>query len=99
MCLTALINLKKAICCAGSSATTTSGCNCTHWTKHLAIFLRCVGLSKEMAQRSLSSLQLKLTNIVALAITCQLAEVAATGLMVRATLAAIRSLRAPPSSV
>ncbi|MEZ5913347.1 MAG: transposase [Paracoccaceae bacterium] len=53
--------------------------------------------------RSLTSLQLKLIKIGARvvrharAITFQLAEVAVTGPMVRAVLAAIRRLRTPPS--
>jgi len=57
-----------------------------------------------MADWSLSSLQLKLIKIGARvvrharAITFQLAEVAVTGPMVRAIFAAIRRLRAPPSS-
>ena len=61
------------------------------------------GLPEEMAQWSLTSLQLKLIKIGARvvrharAITFQLAEVAVTGPMVRAILAAIRRLRAPPS--
>ena len=56
-----------------------------------------------MADWSLTSLQLKLIKIGARvvrharAITFQLAEVAVTGPMVRAILAAIRRLRAPPS--
>jgi hypothetical protein len=56
-----------------------------------------------MADWSLSSLQFKLIKIGARvvrharAITFQLAEVAVTGPMVRAILAAIRRLRAPPS--
>ena len=55
-----------------------------------------------MANWSLTSLQLKLIKIGARvvrharAITFQLAEVAVTGPMVRAILAAIRRLRAPP---
>ena len=70
-------------CHAGSSATTRCGYNCTPW--------------------SLTSLQLKLIKIGARvvrharAITFQLAEVAVTGPMVRAILATIRRLRAPPS--
>ena len=56
-----------------------------------------------MANWSLTSLQLNLTKIEARvvhharAITFQLAKVAVTGPMVRAILAAIRRLRAPPS--
>jgi len=55
-----------------------------------------------VADWSLTSLQLKLIKIGARvirhagAITFQLAEVAVTGLMVRAILAAIHRLRAPP---
>jgi hypothetical protein len=55
-----------------------------------------------MADWSLTGLQLKLIKIGARvvrharAITFQLAEVAVTGPMVRAILAAIRRLRAPP---
>jgi len=69
---------------------------------NLATFLRCIKLPEEMAQWSLTSLQLKLIKIGARiirharAITFQLAEVAVTGPMVRAILAAIRRLRAPP---
>jgi hypothetical protein len=68
----------------------------------LASFLCCIELPEEMAQWSLTSLQLKLIKIGARvvrharAITFQLAEVAVTGPMVRAILAAIRRLRAPP---
>jgi hypothetical protein len=67
----------------------------------LANFLRCIELPEAMADRSLTSLQLKLIKIAAhvvrhaRAITFQLAEVAVTGPMVRAILAAIRRLRAP----
>jgi hypothetical protein len=56
-----------------------------------------------MADWSLTSLQLKLIKIGARvvrharAITFQLAEAAVTGPMVRAILAAIGGLRAPPS--
>lgn len=70
---------------------------------NLATFLRCIELPEAMADWSLSSLQLKLIKIGARvvrharAITFQLAEVAVTGAMVRAILAAIRRLRAPPS--
>ncbi len=69
---------------------------------NLATFLRCIELPEEMAQWSLTSLQLKLIKIgarvvcYARVITFQLAEVAVTGPMVRAILAAIRRLRAPP---
>ena len=70
---------------------------------NLATFLRCIELPEDMADWSLTSLQLKLIKIGARvvrharAITFQLAEVAVTGPMVRAILAAIRRLRAPPS--
>ena len=69
---------------------------------NLATFLRCIALPEEVADWSLTSLQLKLIKIGARvvrharAITFQLAEVAVTGPMVRAILAAIRRLRAPP---
>jgi hypothetical protein len=69
----------------------------------LATFLRCIELPETMADWSLTSLQLMLIEIGARvvrharAITFQLAEVAVTGPMVRAILAAIRRLRAPPS--
>jgi hypothetical protein len=69
---------------------------------NLATFLRCIELPEEMAQWSLTSLQLKLIKIGARvvrharAITFQPAEVAVTGPMVHAILAAIRRLRAPP---
>ena len=69
---------------------------------NLATFLRCIELPEEMAQWSLTSLQLKLIKIGARvvrharAITFQLAEVAVTGPMVRAILDAIRRLRTPP---
>ena len=69
---------------------------------NLATFLRCIDLPEAMANWSLTSLQLKLIKIGARvvrharAITFQLGEVAVTGPMVRAILAAIRSLRAPP---
>ncbi len=59
-------------------------------------------LPEEMAQWSLTSLQLKLIKIGARvirharAITFQLAEVAVTGPMVRTILAAIHRLRASP---
>ena len=70
---------------------------------NLAAFLRCIDLPETMADWSLTSLQLKLIKIGARvvrharAITFQLAEVAVSGQMVRAILAAIRRLRAPPS--
>ena len=69
---------------------------------NLATFLRCIELPEAMADWSLTSLQLKLIKIGARvvrharAITFQLAEVAVTGPMVRAILAAIHRLRAPP---
>ena len=68
----------------------------------LATFLRCIELPETMTDRSLTSLQLELIKIGARvvrharAITFQLAEVAVTGPMVRAVLAAIRRSRAPP---
>ena len=71
-------------------------------SSNLATFLRRIKLPEAMADWSLSSLQLKLIKIGARvvrharAITFQLAEVAVTGPMVRAILAAIRRLRAPP---
>ncbi len=61
---------------------------------NLATFLRCLELPEEMADWSLTSLQLQLIKIGARvvrharAITFQLAEVAVTGPMVRAILAA-----------
>ena len=70
---------------------------------NLATFLRCLALPEAMANWSLSSLQLKLIKIGARvvrharAIIFQLAEVAVTGPMIRAVLAAIRRLRAPPA--
>ncbi len=69
---------------------------------NLATFLRCIDLPEAMADWSLTSLQLKLIKIGARvvhharAITFQPAEVAVTGPMVRAIVAAIRRLRAPP---
>ena len=69
----------------------------------MATFLRCIELPEKMAEWSLTSLPLKLIKIGgrvvrhARAITSQLAEVAVTGPMVRAVLAAVRRLRAPPS--
>ena len=70
---------------------------------NLATFLRSIELPEALADWSLTSLQLKLIKIGARvvrharAINFQLAEVAVTGPMVRAILAAIRRLRAPPS--
>ena len=70
---------------------------------NLATFLRCIELPEAVADWSLTSLQLKLIKIGAhgvrhaRAITFQLAEVAVTGAMVDAILAAIRRFRAPPS--
>jgi hypothetical protein len=70
---------------------------------NLATFLRCIELPEVMADWSLTSLQLKLIKMGARvvrharAITFQLAEVAVTGSIVRAILAAIHRLRAPPS--
>ena len=69
---------------------------------NLATLLRCIELPEAMADWSLTSLQLKLIKIGARvvrharAVTFQLAEVAVTGPMVRAILAAIQRLRAPP---
>jgi hypothetical protein len=69
---------------------------------NMATFLRCIELPGAMADWSLTSLQRKLIKIAARvvrharAITFQLAEVAMTGPMVRAILAAIHRLRAPP---
>ena len=69
---------------------------------NLTTFLRCIELPETMTDWSLTGLQLKLIKIGARvvrhaqAITFQLAEVAVTGPMVRAILAAIRRLRAPP---
>ena len=70
---------------------------------NLATFLRCIELPEEMADWSLTSLQLKLIKIGARmvrharAITFQLAEVAVMGPMVRAIFTAIHRLRAAPS--
>jgi len=76
------------------------------FASQIAIRLVAVGRAEEaMADWSLTSLQLKLIKIGARvgrharAITFQLAEVAVTGPMVRAILAAIHRLRAPPSCV
>lgn len=61
-------------------------------------------MSKPMADWSLTSLQLKLIKIGARvvrharAVTFQLAEVAVTGPMVRAVIAAILRLRAPSAT-
>ena len=69
---------------------------------NLTTFLLCIELPEAMTDWSLTSLQLKLIKIEARvvrharAITFQLAEVAVTGPMVLAILAAIRRLRAPP---
>lgn len=69
---------------------------------NLANFLRCIELPEAMADWSLTSLQLKLIKMGARvvrharAMTFQLAEVAVTGPMVRAILAAIHRLRVPP---
>ena len=68
----------------------------------LATFLRCIELPEAMADWSLISLQLKFIKIGARAvrrgraIKFRLVEVTITGPMVRAILAAVRSLRAPP---
>ena len=70
---------------------------------NMATLLRCIELPDTMADWSLTSSPPKLIKIGALvvrharAITFQLAEVAVTGPMVRAILATIRRLRAPPS--
>ena len=70
---------------------------------NLATFLRGIERPEAMADWSLTSRQLKLIKIGAgvvrhaRAITFQLAEVAVTGAMVRAILAAIRRRRAPPA--
>lgn len=67
---------------------------------NLAFLLRRIELPEAIAYWSLTSLQFKAIKIGARdarAITFQLAEVAVSGSMVRAILAAIRSLRAPPS--
>lgn len=69
---------------------------------NMATFLHCIELPEAKAEWSLTSLQRKLIKIGprvvlhARAITFQLAEVAVTGRMVRAILAAIHRLRAPP---
>jgi hypothetical protein len=65
-------------------------------------FLRCIELPEAMADKSMTSLQLKLIKIGARvvrhvrAIIFQLAEVAVTGPVFRAILSAIRCLRTPP---
>ena len=70
---------------------------------NLATFKRCIELPEALADWSLTSLQLKLIEIGARLVCCarditfQLAKVAVTGAMVRAILAAIRRLQAPPS--
>jgi hypothetical protein len=70
---------------------------------NLATFLCWIELPEEMAEWSLTSLELKLIKIGARvvrharAITFQLAEVAVTGAMVRAILAANHRLLVPPS--
>ena len=69
---------------------------------NLATFVRCIKLPEAMADWSLTSLQLNLIKIGgrvvrhARAISFQLPEVAVTGPTVRAILAAIDRLRAPP---
>ena len=69
---------------------------------NLATFLRCIELPEEMADWSLTSLQLKLIKIGARvvrharAITFQLSEAAVSNAMVRAILDAIHRLRTPP---
>ena len=71
---------------------------------HLAVVLANVGLPEPMADWSLTSLHFKLINIGARvvrharAITFQLAEVAVSGAMVYAIIAAIQRLRAPPAA-
>jgi len=71
---------------------------------NLAVFLARVGLPEPMTDWSLTSLQLKLIKIGARvvrharAITFQLAEVAVSGPMVSAVIAAIQRLRAPPAA-
>jgi hypothetical protein len=70
---------------------------------NLATILRCIKLPEAMTEWSFTSPQLKLPKIWARvlrhagAIIFQLADVAVTGPMVRAILAAIRRLHAPPS--
>jgi hypothetical protein len=71
---------------------------------NLAVFLSHAGLPEPMADWSLTSLQLKLIKIGARvvrharAVTFQLAEIAVSGPMVRAVIAAIQRLRAPPAA-
>ena len=71
---------------------------------NLATLLRCIELPEPMADWYLTSLKLKLIKLGARVVrharanTFQLAEVAVAGAMVRAILAAICPLRAPPSS-
>ena len=70
---------------------------------NLATFLRCIELPEAMADSSMTSLQLKLIKLGARVVhdarvvTFTLAEVAVTGAIVRAILAAIRRMRASPS--
>ncbi len=69
----------------------------------LVNYLRVIELPEEMSDLALTGLQLKLIKLEARvvrrarAIMFQLAKVAFTGPVVRAILAAIRRLRAPPS--
>src|SRR3546814_21065669 len=69
---------------------------------NLATLLRCIELPEAMADWSLTSLQLKPIKIGARfvrharALTSQLPEVAVTGPIVRAVLAALRRLSPPP---
>lgn len=69
----------------------------------MAIFLRRIWLPVEMADKSLTSLQLKLIEIGAhvvrhaRGITFQMVDVAVTGPMERGILAATHRLLAPPS--
>ena len=92
-------------CRAGGSATLRWGSHCTNWPYNLVTFFRCIDLSEAMMDWSLTSLKLMVIKIGARvvrhtrAITFQLAKVAATGSMPRATLAAIPRLRAPPLCV
>jgi hypothetical protein len=89
-------------CHASGSATTRSGCNCTRWPTISRPSSAASSCPRPWPDWSLTSLQLKLIKIGARvvrharAITFQLAEVAVTGPMVRAILAAIRRIRAPP---
>ncbi len=90
-------------CRASGSATTRCGYSCMRWPATWPAPSRGIELPEAMADWSLTSLQLKLIKIGARvvrharAITFHLAELAVTGTMVRAILAAIRRLRAPPS--